>query len=279
MTKNKISQDERKILIFKYMVQFLEIFGMENYGESAEVNWEKTFNYCTSCGLFDFNPEVETLVIHNTDEEFRDNVFVFVEKQVLDGYPVWRLFKMSKWLEDKCEEQLKEEERLKDIKYYNSTRCYRCKYFKNTLEVGFSHKLSQFELHYFKNMQECKDEATRLATKTLAGVPKIKTMKQRMTCNKRLEMIEERKKEAKSKGSFSHCSRWDDEFENGFKYKKFNLNDSSQPDSIYSMNSKWILNPMVLKRCTYFEEDENMTFEKFEELYGEVLRLEIGEEI
>ena len=272
--KNKISSDERKILIFKYMVQFLEIFGYENYGESAEVDWGKTFNYCTSCGLFDFNPEVESLVFENTDEEFRDNVFEFVEKQVLEGYPVWRLFKMSKWLEDKCEEELKIQEHLKDIKYYNTTRCYRCKYFKNSLEIGFAHALSPLDINHFKNMDECNEEMTRLATKTVSGKPIIKFVKHNMTCGKRLEMIDERKKNDEANGKHTHSfSRFEHNYENGFKYKKFNYNDDSQPE----YPNSWVLNPMVLKRCPFFEENPDMTPEKFEKLYGEIPRYEIGD--
>ena len=34
----------------------------------------------------------------NSEEEFRDKMFSWIEKQVLDGYPIWRLFKLNNWL-------------------------------------------------------------------------------------------------------------------------------------------------------------------------------------
>ena len=98
--------NERKVEIFKYMIQFLEIYGNENFGQSAEIDWLRVWEYCSACDILDFNYEIEDLVYNTKDEEFRDKVFAFVEKQAIEGYPLWRLFKMSKWLYDKCEADL-----------------------------------------------------------------------------------------------------------------------------------------------------------------------------
>ena len=119
--EEKAQRELRKIDIFKYMIQFLEIYGNENFGQSAEVNWAAVWDYYSHCDMLDFNTEVEDLVYNTSDEEFRDKVFEYIEHQVVDGYPLWRLFKMSKWLFDKCEEELIQNEHQKDIEYFNTT--------------------------------------------------------------------------------------------------------------------------------------------------------------
>lgn len=269
--KNKISQNERKILIFKYMIQFLEIFGMENYGASAEVDWEAVFNNFTKCGIFDFNFGVEDLVVHNSDNEFRDNVFKFVENQVLDGYPVWRLFHMSEWLRDKCEQELLEREHCKDVEFFNKTKCLHCKYFEDELEIAFSHELSSFDIGYYKNIDEFKAKAKHMAEETMCGAPKVKFIKHHLKCNKRIELLHEMEEEFKSK--HPNFSRFDlESLPNKFKYKKFNLDDASQPNAYTLRSHSWILQPEVLKKCGYFEENSEMTPEKFEELYDHIPR-------
>ena len=61
------------------MIQFLEIYGNENFGESAQIDWPRVWEYCSECDILDFNYEVEDLVYNTKDEEFRDKVFAFVE--------------------------------------------------------------------------------------------------------------------------------------------------------------------------------------------------------
>ena len=58
----------RKVEIFKYMIQFLEIYGNENFGESAEIDWPRVWEYCSKCDMLDFNYEVEDLVYNTKDE-------------------------------------------------------------------------------------------------------------------------------------------------------------------------------------------------------------------
>ena len=48
-----------------------------------------------------------------------------------------------------------------------------------------------------------------------------------------------------------------------FTYKKFN-------GDTYDLRT-WKLVPAEHKKCPYFELDENMTYEKFIEMYGEIL--------
>lgn len=261
MTKKDIDTDERKVEIFKYMIQFLEIYGNENFGESAEIDWSKVWEYCSKCDMMDFNIEVEDLVYHTSDDEFRDKVFEFVEHQVLDGYPLWRLFKMSDWLSQKCEEELINIEHQKDIEYFNKTKCYRCKYFQCKLQIMYATAIEPCCVGDYDSIEQLRERKPN-------AVPRSITHK--MTCNKRQELLSEAFH--KKYGDNKHVSSFEKEdfdYNYNFKYKKFNYRDESQNN--YS--KYWEIYPMKLKRCPYFEESD-MTLEKFEKLWDRIPRYE-----
>lgn len=257
-----VDSDFRKVEVFKHMVKFLEIYGNENFGQSAEVNWKQVWDYCSRCDMLDFNVEVEELVYHTPDEEFRDRVFEFIEKQILDGYPVWRLFTMSKWLYDKCEQELLDNERKKDIEYFEKTKCYRCKHFKNKLTIMYNTLFEPFNLKDFDTIKEFKDSVKPI---------EVKNVKYNMYCTKREELLNEAyKKKFEGKEFISHFKESNFKENYRFKYNKFNVGEDDEWEG-FRRNNEWILNPSKLKRCPYFEESD-MTAERFVELYGEIPR-------
>lgn len=251
----------RKVEIFKYMIQFLEIYGNENFGQSAEIDWAHVWEYCSACDTLDFNYEVEDLVYNTKDEDFRDKVFAFVEKQAIEGYPLWRLFKMSKWLYDKCEADLMASEHAKDIEYFNNTKCYRCKNFKNSLHIVYSTLLEPLCMGDFESVEEFRQRYPNA---------QVKSYSHNMTCLEREKQLHEAYEKACEKDSFiSHFEERNFKQSYKFKYKKFNYSDESQDD--YSRD--WVLYPLALKRCNYFVESD-MTPEKFEKLWNEIPRRE-----
>ena len=181
--RNKSNQ--RKVDIFKYMIQFLEIYGNENFGQSAEVNWSAVWDYCSKCDMLDFNYEVEELVYNTKDEEFRDKVFAFLDKQAVEGYPLWRLFTMSKWLFDKCEEELIRNEHEKDVEYFNKTKCYRCQYFNCKVHIIFSTMIEPIISGQFDSIDEFKKRYPNAAVKSISCD---------MGCKKRQEHLQSRKR-------------------------------------------------------------------------------------
>lgn len=128
---NKLSKDERCIILFKYFIEFLEIWGQENYGENTEIDWPKALRECQKLGLFDFNQSLEEVIYTKTDDEFRDLAFKWIENKVLSGMAIWRFFKLSPWLLQKLEEEntanLIEFQKAK----YKKHKCFRCKYYRD----------------------------------------------------------------------------------------------------------------------------------------------------
>lgn len=232
------------IELFKYFVQFLEIFGQENYGGSAEVNWPAVYSFCESYGLFDFNDDLEEIVYSESEEEFRDKAFEYIEKQILDGYPVWRLFNMSKWLFDKFEKELDDQEREKDIKYFNKVKCYKCKHFSDHME-------------YFTKQMTPKRIFPGEVPEGISDIRAI-NIHHTMSCSVRNDLLAQNEKEFRFEGRYKK-----------FKYKKFN---STERIGWEADQRRWTLIPWELKNCPYFENND-MTPEEFLKLYFEISRL------
>ena len=240
---------ERKVEIFKYTIEFLKIYGQENFGESAEVNWCAIFEHCTKCDMLDFNQEVEQLVYNTKEEDFRDAVFTYLEKQALEGYPLWRLFKMSKWLYNACESQLLENERKKDIEYFYKTKCYHCRYFMGGVRVTYATIIEPLNIKEYPNFETFKKQHPNAT---------IKDVRVTRGCAKREELAKEALKKA------GYDSSWRSEHflrEYKHKYKRFRSD----------ARGNWILIPNDLKCCPYFEEN-GVQPEQFIELFTEIPR-------
>lgn len=254
MKDKKINDKYRSIKLFEYFIEFLKIFGQENYGESAEVNWYAVFNYCQSYGLFDFNDELTDIIYTEDPTEFRDKCFSLLEKNILEGYPVWRLFKMSDWLMNQLEKQLHEFEVEKDKKYfYKTTRCFRCKYYSE--HISAIHRKTHYSYHAQDSNGYIKPEYNTLDYNLFHF----------RNCEKRTAILEEKIADMKAKGQYvSH----DFERYYTFKYRRFNLGTGWSRD-----NKNWKLNPWTLRRCPLFEENPNMTYEEFIKKFAEMPRI------
>lgn len=226
------SVEEKGILLFKHFVRFLEIYGAENYGERFEVNWPKVFKFCNSYHLLDFREDLEEIVYSDNYEVFRDRCFKWIEDQILNGYPVFELFKLDDHLFSILRDEYRLSEIEKDKEYFNYMKCYRCKHFYDDPHYIGKDNFS----HSFKTSKEGYIPGTRIL--------------HLINCLKRKELSEKSQKH-----------RFDESFE--FSYKKFN-------GDTYDLRS-WKLVPAEHKDCPYFELDEDMTYEKFIEMYGEIM--------
>ena len=125
--------------IFKNFINFLEIYGQENLGCGYEINWTQVHRMIVDNNMFDFNDELESVIYHDDEsfdsEEFRDRCYKYIEEQILKGYPVWHLFKLSKHLTKVLQDEEDKQTMEMFKKKYNKHLCYRCKHFKNNIVV------------------------------------------------------------------------------------------------------------------------------------------------
>lgn len=241
----------RSIKLFEYFIEFLKIFGQENYGESAEVDWYAVYNYCQSYHMLDFNAELEEIIYADNDEEFRDKCFEFMERNIIEGYPVWQLFKMSDWLTKQLNKELHDREEAKDKEYfYKLTKCYRCQYYSEHISAidkmtGYSYPAQDHNDDVMK--QYLNGRYNLLHTRI---------------CGKRKEIIHKAELKAMEEGRSTLRIEQFVEFE----YDKFNEERLSR--------TKWSVNPWTLRDCPYFCEDPIMDYEHFIRKYLELTRFD-----
>ena len=121
--------DYNTITVFKYFISFLEVWKEENYGQSAEINWQAVWKFVNTSHLLDFNDELTDLVNSNPDK-LEENVHKWIENRILNNEPVYLLFNMSDWLFRKLEEEHNGNIERAERKRFEERKCYRCKYWK-----------------------------------------------------------------------------------------------------------------------------------------------------
>ena len=113
--KEKLSAN-KKIYLFKWFIKFLEIYGLETFGESASINWGLVHDEIIGHDIWSMDMELDNLLYNDSEsldsEEFRDKVFSYIEDRVIKGYPIFRLFylpeKLKKYYEDENKQEIYE---------------------------------------------------------------------------------------------------------------------------------------------------------------------------
>lgn len=242
---------EKKMYIFKNFINFLEIYGQENLGCGYEINWTQVHRMIVDNNMFDFNDELESVIYHDDEsydsEEFRDRCYKYIEEQILKGYPVWHLFKLSKHLTKVLQDE--EDKRTMEMfkKKYNKHLCYRCKHFKNNIVV-----YEKFDRIPIKDYIERHPDVN----------PIVLNLSHNMYCKyreERVKYINEHEKEFNI--------HWHDK-ERGINRQltKEGFSDKLlfEKDTQYSYKHDFTLKPLLNQcKCKFFEENKDMTFDKY----------------
>lgn len=226
------------IKLFIMFIEYLKLYGHENYGLNVEIDYKKAYSLCMDYGMFDFNEDLENVVRCENEEEFRDRCYTYMDNLILnEDLPVWALYtNMSPWLKDKLNKEYSELQINKEKKYFKKCKCFHCKYFKQ--EITYFTKDGDF-------LSEYRDE------KDLRGVTRD------LTCLKREEIIDEKAKKKK----ISFLSE-----RNSIKtgYKQFDRCIDT------FMSTEYKHNPAYFFRCPYHEEN-NMTYEEYVAKYHDLV--------
>jgi hypothetical protein len=146
----------QKALFLEGFIRFAEIFAQSEFG-NMEVDIAKLATYV-------FSPEFAC------QESFEigtiNDVYQAIENDVLNGMPIWRFFKCSKWTAEMLERQfafdVEEEKKRIGEKYI----CKRCRYLREEhRELGYlctctnsmrNFKLNKHGFHNYKRITSCR---------------------------------------------------------------------------------------------------------------------------
>jgi len=130
--------EEQRAMFLEGYIRFAEIFAESELGD-MEIDIKKL-------ALYVFSPDFKykmTYQIKNIND-----VYKIIEKDILDGMPIWRYFKCSerimKILENTFKNDAEEEEKKIKKKYI----CKRCKYLKEAhMDLGYMCKCTADKIH------------------------------------------------------------------------------------------------------------------------------------
>jgi len=267
--KERLS-DNKKIFLFKWFIKFLEIYGLETFGESASVNWGLVHEEIMGHSIWSMNMELDNLLYNENEsldsEEFRDKVFSYIEVQVLRGYPIFRLFYLPEKLKKYYEDELKQEIYENDKKRFAKHKCFKCKHYCDKINVYVGDPsmnimgVADMSVDTFKERYPDADiESFRLTHRQMCDLHK-----------KYFKEFED--EEAKAKGYVSFFNRekrfnkWIDKhgYAKGAKYPK----DESYPDEL---KREYTLKPLLNRcKCNEYEPIENFSFDDFLKKYIEL---------
>ena len=223
-------KDYNTITVFKYFISFLEVWKEENYGPSAEINWQAVWSFVNASGVLDFNEELQDLV-YSTPEQCEEKVHQWIMNRIFNNEPIFLLFNMSDWLLKKLEQEHNENIKQAERKRFTECKCYHCKYWKDNASILYEDLWGLEQ----KFVQDCTEE--ELLTHQIHHLPE---------CQKR--------KELKDKLSGGRCFG-----DIEFSYKPFN------GDRCHNFRPQ----PMELKDCPFFEEN-GISYDEYISKYREL---------
>ena len=226
-------KDYNTITVFKYFISFLEVWKEENYGNSAEINWQAVWSFVNTSGVLDFNEELQDLVIYSSPEECEEKVHQWIMNRIFNNEPIYLLFNMSDWLFQKLEQEHNSNINKAEQKRFEECKCYHCKYWKDSATILYEGLWGLEQ----KFVEDCTEE--ELLTHQIHHL---------QSCKKREEL-----KEAMTNGELKYNNMVE------FSYKPFN------GDRCHNFRPQ----PMELKDCPFFEENGisyNEYISKYKEL-------------
>lgn len=226
-------KDYNTITVFKYFISFLEVWKEENYGNSAEINWQAVWSFVNTSGVLDFNEELQDLVIYSSPDQCEEKVHQWIMNRIFNDEPVYLLFNMSDWLFQKLEQEHNSNIGKAERKRFEECKCYHCKYWKDNTSILYEGLWGLEQ----KSVKDCTEE--ELLTHQIHHL---------QSCKKREEL-----KEAMTDGKLKYNGTVE------FSYKPFN------GDRCHNFRPQ----PMELKDCPFHEEN-GISYDEYISEYKEL---------
>lgn len=150
----------KQLYYFLAVKEILELFGEQELGSQCEIDIESVCSYISS-----FKFAADTYGVRT-----KEAIYQMVTDDILAGYPVWKLLKLSDWKRDMLERELRIEQEEYQKQLEKTYKCYTCQHFKEDyttigvhLECTFK-KDDRFKLKRnegFEPVKRCKNYVRR----------------------------------------------------------------------------------------------------------------------
>ncbi len=124
---------ERQLNIYEAITDILKVFIASEIGTDVEFDNKAISNYIDSF----------TCSVHFWDAKTKEDVYEQFTNDILNGYPVWRMVKLSEWTMKMVEQSFQSEcdEAMERAK--KKLKCLTCKYYSETqTQLGVIRKCS-----------------------------------------------------------------------------------------------------------------------------------------
>ena len=265
--KEKLSAN-KKIYLFKWFIKFLEIYGLETFGESASINWGLVHDEIIGHDIWSMDMELDNLLYNDSEsldsEEFRDKVFSYIEDRVIKGYPIFRLFylpeKLKKYYEDENKQEIYENNKKRFDKY----KCFKCKHYCDKIDVYVGDPCMNIMGEAFINIDTFKERYPNLDITSFR-------LNHKQICKLHEKYLKEYENDiTKGFSSWSNknkdFNKWIDKhgYTKGAKYPK----DENYPDKL---KIEYELTPLLNRcNCNEYEPIENFSLDDFLKKYIEL---------
>lgn len=131
--------DIRKIWYFLAVKEILELYIEQEVGTTYEINIPLVWEYIDS----------SRFIADHFETNSKEEIYQSVTDDILAGYPVWRLFKLTPWTTKIMENQFAELCRQRDEELRSTYKCFTCKWFKELdMEIGTIYKCNRPKEEY-----------------------------------------------------------------------------------------------------------------------------------
>lgn len=111
--------------------EMLEIFAEQEIGNNIEIDEEALAEYMSS----------ERCIADYFEAKTKEEMYEIFLKQLLNGYPVWQMLKVSDWTKNMLNREFQKEIEEQDRKMKESYACLSCKYYSCVeVELGALHR-------------------------------------------------------------------------------------------------------------------------------------------
>lgn len=128
----------KQLLVFSAITDILTIFADSEIGGQYEFDYDVITNYINSIKMS----------VDYFDDTTKEEIYNHFTQDIYNGYPVWRMLKLTPWTQEMVEDTFRQECELLYKEECKKYKCLTCRYYQvRTTEFGIIDKCIYEENH------------------------------------------------------------------------------------------------------------------------------------